>query len=61
MHSAKLVSIADARQHRDLTVEEAFAAYVEARERMEATKSLEDGIACGKAFKRFLELFVGRF
>lgn len=60
MHSAKLISLADARQDRDISVEAAWDAYIAARAVADETLKLEDGIAAAKAFKRFLELFVGR-
>lgn len=58
---AEIVSLAIERRARDLTVEEAFEAYVKAKARADETGKLEDGIAAGKFWKRFLELMGGPF
>jgi hypothetical protein len=60
MHSAKLVSIADARRDRDERAEDVWDAYVAAKKKADATLDVNDGLAAARAFKRFLEIFVGR-
>ena len=61
MHSAKLTLIADARRDRDTRVEDVWAAYVKAKTKADETHRIEDGIAAGKLWKRFLELIGGPF
>lgn len=38
----------------------AFDAYLKARDRAEMSRSLEDGIAAGKCWGRFMDMFVRR-
>lgn len=55
----RVVSIADARRNRDAHVEELFDAYLKAKAKVDETGRLEDGIAAGKLWRQFLELFTG--
>lgn len=61
MHSAKLISIADAKRDRDMRIEDVWDAYVKAKAKADETGKIEDGIAAGKVWKRFLELIGGPF
>lgn len=54
---AEIVSIAEARQQRSMTERQAWQAYLAARERAEKSGRIEDGIAAGKAWARWLRLF----
>lgn len=55
-----LVFIDAARRKRAVTVQEAWDAYIAAQDRAKETRDLEDGIAAGKAWARWLDLFAGR-
>lgn len=55
-----LVFIDVAKRQRDLTVQEAWERYVAAQETAKASGLIEDGIAAGKAWARWLEMFAGR-
>lgn len=58
MHMLKVVSITDAKRDRDANVEDVFAAYVAAKDKADATRRVEDGIAAARIWQRFLELFA---
>lgn len=55
-----LLFIDVAKRERDLTVQEAWDAYVAADAKAKASLRLEDGIAAGKAYARFLDLYASR-
>lgn len=40
--------------------QQAFDAYLKARDKADATRDLMDGVAAGKCWARFLELFLPR-
>lgn len=56
----ELVYIDGAKAKRGQTIDAAWAAYLAARERAEHSRDVEDGIAAGKAWRAFLELFEVR-
>lgn len=56
----ELVSLDGARAARAETVEAKWQQFVEAKLLSEKTLKLEDGIAAGKAYREFCELFGGR-
>ena len=58
---AKVICFSVARERRDETVDQVFAEYVAAKEKFDTTMRAEDAIAAAKVWKRFLELFCGRF
>lgn len=49
--SAKVIPI-------DIKLQRAWADYVSCRERAEASKNINDGIAAGNAWRRWLEMFT---
>lgn len=55
----ELVFIDVATKRRDVTVQEAWDRYLAARDRADETRHLEDGIAAGKAWREWVELFAG--
>lgn len=55
-----LLFIDVAKRERDLTVQEAWDAYLVARAKAELSSDIADGIAAGKAWSRWLELFAGK-
>lgn len=55
---SNVVRIADIREQRRLTQEEAWEIYVAAQDKAKRTLRLEDGIAAGKAWGEFIALFV---
>ncbi len=61
MHTLKVVPIAEAKRRRDMLVEDVWNAYLAAKTKADATGHVDDAIAAGKLWKRFLELFVGPF
>jgi hypothetical protein len=40
------------------SLETAWAEYLAARDRAERSRDIADGIACGRAFRRWLEIFL---
>jgi hypothetical protein len=56
----ELIVIEDKRRERDLTVQEAWDAYVAADEKAKTSHDIRDGIAAGKAWARWLALFEGK-
>lgn len=56
----ELISIDVASKRRDVTVQQAWDRYLEARDRAECSRDVSDGIAAGKAWRTFLELFAGK-
>ncbi len=48
-----------AKRQKDQTVQAAWDAYVVARDKAERSNDVADGIAAGKAWREFLDLFVG--
>ena len=56
----KVVSLEIVKQKRRLSVEEAWQRFADAKLRSEQTLSVEDGIAAGKAYREFCELFLRR-
>lgn len=57
---AKIYSINTARDRRLLTVQEAWDAWVAADDKAKTSRRIEDGIAAGKAWARWLALFERR-
>lgn len=57
MHSAKVISLDDARGTRDERAETLWQAYVVAKARADASGKYEDGVAAVRLWKRFLALF----
>lgn len=53
----ELVFIDVAQRKKNLTVQEAWDAYLAAREVAEKSRDIVDGIAAGKAWRQWLELF----
>ena len=56
----ELVFIDVAAKKRDVTVQEAWDRFVEAKLRAERTLDLKDGIDSGKAYRQFIELYAVR-
>lgn len=54
----EIVHLSVVKEERRLSVEEAWQAFVVAEKRSRETLSIEDGIAAGKAYATFCELFV---
>lgn len=48
-----------ARREKNLTVQTAWEAYIAARDKAEKSRDVMDGVAAGKAWREFLELFAG--
>jgi hypothetical protein len=57
---AKLLHIAAARAQRQMSEQDAWRAYTLARDKAERTGAIEDGIAEGKAWANWLQLFERR-
>ena len=57
----EVVSIKEAAVRRSEDVDRVFAEYVAAKQKFDETMSGEDAIAAAKIWKRFLELFCGKF
>lgn len=55
-----VVSLSVARTQRELTEQDAWQAYLDARARAEASRDITDGIAAGKAWSQWLALFERR-
>jgi len=53
-----LISLDGARSAKNVTAEAAWQRFVDAKLLSEKTLKLEDGIAAGKAFRDFCELFA---
>lgn len=56
----KVTSLSVASEQRKLTLEQAWAAYVDAAAKAWSTMSIADGIAAGQAWRAWLELFEPR-
>lgn len=54
---SKVVQLIVVKEQRQFSVEEAWQRYVTAAEKAKATLSLDDGIAAGKAFADFCQMF----
>jgi hypothetical protein len=54
----ELVFIDVAKKARNVTVQEAWDAYVAAQDKAKDTRDIADGIAAGHAWRAWLELFV---
>lgn len=54
----KVVFIEEAAKQRDVTVQEAWDRYVAAMQKSKETLRVEDGIAAGRAYRLFVELFA---
>lgn len=55
-----LVFIDVAKRKKAVSVQEAWDAYIAAQERAKETLDFDDGVAAGKAWAAWLELFAGR-
>jgi hypothetical protein len=55
-----VVTLASARADRQRSIEERWQRFVDAQERSKRTLAIEDGIAAGKAYADFVEMFVAR-
>ena len=55
---AKVISLKVATERRDVTVEQAWSRFVEAMQRSKETLRIEDGIAAGRAYRQFLEMYA---
>jgi len=53
-----VISIRVATERRDLSVEQAWERYIAAMQKSKETLRIEDGIAAGKAYRQFLELYA---
>jgi hypothetical protein len=56
----KVIAIEVVRNERRLTEQEAWQAFVDHMRRSKETLRIEDGIAAGKAYREFLELYGPR-
>jgi len=54
----ELISLKVATERRDVTVEQAWERYIAAMLRSKETLRIEDGIAAGKAYRQFLDLYA---
>ena len=54
----ELISLKVATERRDVTVEQAWDRYIAAMQRSKETLRIEDGIAAGKAYRQFLDLYA---
>lgn len=54
---SKVVQLAVVREKREVSIDEAWQRFVTASERAKATLAIEDGIAAGKAFADFCQMF----
>jgi len=55
---AKVISLKVATERRDVTVEQAWDRFISAMQKSKETLRLEDGIAAGKAYRQFLDVFA---
>lgn len=55
---AKVICLKVATERRDLTVEQAWERYIAAMQKSKETLRIEDGIAAGKAYRQFLDLYA---
>lgn len=55
---AKVISLKVATERRDVTVEQAWDRFIAAMQRSKETLRIEDGIAAGKAYRQFLDVFA---
>lgn len=53
----KVVNLSIVKREREVSIEEAWQRFVDAQERAKATLALVDGIAAGKAFAAFCNMF----
>lgn len=56
----ELVFIDVARREKNVTVQQAWDAYVAAQDRAKNSRDIADGIAAGHAWRTWLDLFVQR-
>lgn len=56
----KILPLLVARSERDASVEAAWLRFVEANAKAKRTEQISDGIAAGKAYRAFLELFEAK-
>ena len=56
----ELVFIGVAAKKRDVSVEQAWQRFVDAKNRSETTLQLQDGLEARKAYREFLELYAVR-
>jgi len=54
----EVIFIEEAAKQRDVTVQEAWDRFVAAMHKSKETLLVEDGIAAGKAYRQFVELFA---
>lgn len=55
---SKVISFKVATDRRDVTVEQAWERFVTAMQRSKETLRIEDGIAAGKAYRQFLDMYT---
>jgi hypothetical protein len=55
--TTKIVHIAAAREQRQVSEQDAWRAYTSARDKAERSQNIADGIAAGKAWAMWLQLF----
>ena len=55
---AKVISLKVATERRDVTVEQAWDRFVAAMQHSKETLRIEDGIAAGRAYRQFLEMYA---
>lgn len=56
--ASKVISLKVATERRDVTVEQAWDRFVSAMQRSKETLRIEDGIAAGRAYRQFLEMYA---
>lgn len=56
----KIISIAAAREQRQVSEQDAWRAYLAARDKAERSRDIHDGIAAGKAWALWLHIFEGK-
>lgn len=56
--ASKVISLKVATDRRDVTVEQAWDRFVSAMQRSKETLRIEDGIAAGRAYRQFLEMYA---
>lgn len=57
---SKVVNLSLVKREREVSIEEAWNRFAALKKRSEETLSVEDGIAAGKAYAAFCELFLPR-
>jgi hypothetical protein len=55
---AKVISLKVATERRDVTVEQAWDRFAEAMQKSKETLRIEDGIAAGRAYRQFLDVYA---